>query len=166
METQLSLHPLEEDRPTLQLQLSEDNLQLHSKLEEFSHLVEVEPPTPRAQQLLITLGSTLEQQLPALHHSTLEVLEEEEELEQLPPVQPTCLVRQVEATTSRPPSALGLRLSSALELEVLLLLEVVEELEAPCSVSGPEVTSLEPRHLRGELPLLGGPGSEESSAVQ
>ena len=163
METRLNLQPSEEDRRTLQLQLLEDNLQLHSKLEVFSHLVEVEPPTLRAQQLLITLGSTLELQLPALHHSTLEVLEEVE-VEQLPPVQPTCSVSQVEPATSRQPSALGLRLSSALELELLLLLEVVEELEAPCSVSEPGVTSPERRPPRGELPLLGGPESEECSA--
>lgn len=157
LETRLNSQPLEEDRPTLQLQLLEDNLQLHSKQGVFSHLVaEVGPPTPRAQQPLTTLGSTLELLLPALHLSTSE--EAEVEVEQRPAARPTCLVSQVEPTTNPQPSAAGRHLSSGRVQE--LRLQVVEVAEAQCSVSGLEVISPEQPPHRGELPRPEGPGSD------
>ena len=167
METLLNLLHSEEDKPTLQLLLSEElSLQLHSRLGEFSPLEEVEeeePPTPRVQLHRATPGSTLELRPPALHLSTLEVAEEEPELELPLPAPPTCSASQGEPQTSRQPSVLANHLSSVevLELELLLL----EAGEAPCSASGPEgISPGQPRH-RGGLPRLGELGSEEEGSL-
>ena len=158
METLLNLQPLEEVRRTLQLQLQplEDNLVLHSKLGEFSPSV-VEEEEPPAHQLLIAPGSTSEPRQPVRLHSTSEELQEEEQ--QQPAVRPTCSDRRVEPQTNRPPSAPGLLLSSVLEVRPRL--EVVEQVEAPCSVSGRGATSPGPPPHRGGSPRLAGPGSEE-----
>ena len=129
---------------------------LHSKLGEFSPSVEEEEEPP-VHQLLIAPGSTSEPRQPVRLHSTSEELQEEEE--QQPAVRPTCSDRLVEPQTNRPPSAPGLLLSSVLEVRPRL--EVVEQEEAPCSVSGRGATSPGPPPHRGGSPRLAGPGSEE-----
>lgn len=165
LETRLNLQPSEEVRPTLQLRLLvEDSLQLlHSKRGEFSPSEVVEgPPVPPVQQLLPTLALTSEHQLPVRHHSTLEALQEEEEQPPPSPARPTCSASLPEPPTNPPPSAPASRLSSVEAVELrLLLVELLEEREAPCSVSGPGGTSPGQLPPRGGLPRQGGPGSEE-----